>query len=95
MYFIFSADHLKGYWNGFQQAPAAITTYDTGLSIDLLKYIGAASVKTKEGFEIHPHLQKMHVNGRLQRLQEGKAIDWATSEALAFGSLLLQVSLKI
>lgn len=39
---------------------------------------------------MHPHLQKTHVNARLQRLEQGEAIDWATAEALAFGSLLLQ-----
>jgi hypothetical protein len=45
-----SADHLERFWSGFTQAPAAITKYDTGLPLDLLKFIGGASVKTKDGF---------------------------------------------
>jgi 2-oxoglutarate dehydrogenase complex dehydrogenase (E1) component-like enzyme len=33
----------------------------------------------------------MHVDARLKRLHEGEAIDWSCAEAMAFGSLLLQV----
>lgn len=31
-----------------------------------------------------------HVNERLRRLETGRGVDWATAEALAFGSLLCQ-----
>lgn len=39
---------------------------------------------------VHPTLQKTHVDRRVQRLTEGKDLDWATAEALAIGSLLHQ-----
>jgi probable 2-oxoglutarate dehydrogenase E1 component DHKTD1 len=39
---------------------------------------------------VHPTLQKTHVERRVQRLVEGKDLDWATAEALAIGSLLHQ-----
>lgn len=39
---------------------------------------------------IHPHLKKTFINGRIKKLAEGKGIDWATAEALAFGSLMYQ-----
>lgn len=39
---------------------------------------------------MHPHLKKIHVDARLRRAEEGAAIDWATAEAMAFGSLLAQ-----
>lgn len=37
---------------------------------------------------LHPHLRKTFVNGRLKKLEAGNKIDWATAEALAIGSLL-------
>jgi 2-oxoglutarate dehydrogenase complex dehydrogenase (E1) component-like enzyme len=39
---------------------------------------------------IHPHLLKTHVNGRLNKMSVGTDIDWATAEALAIGSLMYQ-----
>lgn len=35
----------------------------------------------------------MHANARVQRLTDGNGIDWGTAEAMAFGSLLVQVSI--
>ncbi|CAD5223930.1 unnamed protein product [Bursaphelenchus okinawaensis] len=84
------ADHLKGYWSGYQQAPKAVTVYPTGLDTDLLRYIGKKSVTIPDEFNVHPHILKTHVNARIQRLEKGENIDWATAEAFAFGSLLLQ-----
>ena len=40
--------------------------------------------------DIHPHLLKTHVSARQNKLNDGNNIDWATAEALAFGSLLYQ-----
>ncbi|CAD5231452.1 unnamed protein product [Bursaphelenchus xylophilus] len=84
------ADHLQGYWAGYQQAPKAVTVYSTGLNTDLLRYVGARSVNVPDGFKVHPHILKTHINARLQRLEKSEHIDWATAEAFAFGSLLLQ-----
>jgi len=39
---------------------------------------------------VHPTLQKTHIDRRLQKLAEGRDLDWATAEALAIGSLLYQ-----
>jgi probable 2-oxoglutarate dehydrogenase E1 component DHKTD1 len=60
----------------------------TGFGIETLKEIGQASVKLPEGFHVHPRLDKLFIQARLDTLQSGTAIDWATAEALAFGSLL-------
>ena len=38
----------------------------------------------------HPHLQKTFLQARRKKLEEGKPLDWASAEALAFGSLLLE-----
>lgn len=34
---------------------------------------------------LHPHLLKTHVNGRMKKLSDGQKIDFATAEALAMG----------
>jgi probable 2-oxoglutarate dehydrogenase E1 component DHKTD1 len=39
---------------------------------------------------VHPRLIKMHMAKRLQSLEKGEGLDFATAEALAFGSLLLE-----
>lgn len=84
------AKHLDGYWKGFVQAPPEVQKWDTGCDVDLLKYVGAASVTVPEGFKVHPHLQKTHCEARIQKLVSGEGIDWGTAESLAFGSLLLE-----
>lgn len=82
--------YFQRQWSSIKQAPAALTTWDTGVDLNLLKYVGNQSVKYPENFNIHPHLLKTHVKGRLTKINTGSNIDWATSEALAVGSLLYQ-----
>ncbi|XP_046685688.1 probable 2-oxoglutarate dehydrogenase E1 component DHKTD1 homolog, mitochondrial isoform X1 [Homalodisca vitripennis] len=78
------------HWRGFSQAPAAITTWDTGCDTNLLRYIAIKSVSYPEHFIIHPTLLKNHVKGRLKRINEGLDIDWSTAEAMAWGSLIYE-----
>jgi len=66
------------------------TEWDTGLSPEVLRFVGSRSVRTPEGFTVHPHLAKMHVEARLKKLEQGSSLDWGTCEALALGSLLYQ-----
>ncbi|TKR61087.1 hypothetical protein L596_028247 [Steinernema carpocapsae] len=84
------AAHLEGNWKGFQQAPKAFSKWETGVDEEFLRYVGAASVKTPEGFNVHPHLAKTHCDARVTKLEKGEGIDWATAEAMAFGSILMQ-----
>lgn len=85
-----SANMLQAQWKGivWPASPEATTaTIDTGVDTASLVNIGKASVRVPEGFTIHPKLQR-HIKNRLNSLQNGKGIDWASAEALAFGSLL-------
>ncbi|KAH8407072.1 hypothetical protein KR222_005684 [Zaprionus bogoriensis] len=83
--------YFEQQWAGLQLAPANELTYwDTGLDYGLLHWIGQQSVAHPADFNIHPHLLKTHVQGRLKKLAEGTKIDWATAEALAIGSLMYQ-----
>ncbi|NP_001084395.1 probable 2-oxoglutarate dehydrogenase E1 component DHKTD1, mitochondrial [Xenopus laevis] len=82
--------NLQAHWREMIEPSARTTTWDTGLPADLLKFIGAKSVEVPEEFKMHSHLLKMHAQSRVQKLQEATKLDWATAEALAFGSLLCQ-----
>ncbi|KAF8196096.1 dehydrogenase E1 and transketolase domain-containing protein 1 [Pholiota molesta] len=86
-----SASMLEGQWKGMVWPASAEAVHDpvTGVDVDILKDIGRASVKVPEGFEIHPKLHR-HVKNRLQSIESGKGLDFATAEALAFGSLMLE-----
>ncbi|KAG6444980.1 hypothetical protein O3G_MSEX003656 [Manduca sexta] len=82
--------YFQEQWSSMYFAPQAVETWDTGVDAGLLKTIGQASVNTPEAFNIHPHLAKTHVKNRLAKLSQEKELDWATAEALAFGSLLME-----
>ncbi|SCV70449.1 BQ2448_1843 [Microbotryum intermedium] len=61
---------------------------ETGVEVDALKRIGQQSVEIPSDITIHPRLGRMHISKRLQSLESGLGIDFATAEALAFGSLM-------
>ncbi|KJA23080.1 hypothetical protein HYPSUDRAFT_40201 [Hypholoma sublateritium FD-334 SS-4] len=86
-----SASMLEKQWTGmvWPASPKAIHDPATGVDVDILKKIGRASVKVPEGFEIHSKLHR-HVKNRLQSIESGKGLDFATAEALAFGSVMLE-----
>ncbi|XP_066134886.1 2-oxoadipate dehydrogenase complex component E1 isoform X3 [Saccopteryx bilineata] len=84
------ATHLQAHWQGLAQPEARITTWDTGVPLDLLRFIGGKSVQVPEELQMHSHLLKMHVQSRLEKVLDGTKLDWATAEALALGSLLAQ-----
>lgn len=61
----------------------------TGWDPKKLLDIGKISVEYKEGNVVpHQRLVKMHIANRLKGIEENK-LDWATAEAMAFGSLLI------
>ncbi|GAA5957152.1 hypothetical protein JCM21900_003112 [Sporobolomyces salmonicolor] len=62
---------------------------ETGVPPEVLKDVGERSVEVPDGLNVHPRLLKMHIAKRLQNIQKGQGIDFATAEAMAFGSLLL------
>ncbi|XP_063972436.1 probable 2-oxoglutarate dehydrogenase E1 component DHKTD1 homolog, mitochondrial isoform X2 [Diachasmimorpha longicaudata] len=77
-------------WMGFQQAQTSLTSWDTGVDLELLKYVVSKSVQLQKDLDIHPQVLKNHVQGRLKKLESGDHLDWSTAETAAFGSLLYQ-----
>ncbi|GAB1600706.1 probable 2-oxoglutarate dehydrogenase E1 component DHKTD1, mitochondrial [Argonauta hians] len=82
--------HLLQQWTGIEQASDNITSWDTGVDINVLKFVGASSVIVPEDMNVHPTIQKTHIDRRKRQIEAGTDLDWATAEALAMGSLLYQ-----
>ena len=88
-----SSYHLEGNWKGIQHIktrPLPEEEPDTGVEKSILDLVGKQSVTAPdaENIKLHPRLEKYHIGSRLKRLEKGAGIDWATAEALAFGTLL-------
>jgi probable 2-oxoglutarate dehydrogenase E1 component DHKTD1 len=84
--------HLQGKWAGLIQAPPRKTVVQTGVDLELLKEIGIKSVSLPVTHEVvlHDRLARAHIEPRIQAIQNNEGLDWATAEALAFGSLLFE-----
>uniref|UniRef100_A0A2L2Y0C6 Putative 2-oxoglutarate dehydrogenase E1 component DHKTD1, mitochondrial n=2 Tax=Parasteatoda tepidariorum TaxID=114398 RepID=A0A2L2Y0C6_PARTP len=76
--------------NSNEDSKKVISVYDTGINVDLLKFVGARSVELPKNFAVHPRLEKNFIQERIKKISTGSQLDWATAEALAIGSLLYQ-----
>ncbi|MBY0613317.1 MAG: 2-oxoglutarate dehydrogenase E1 component [Beijerinckiaceae bacterium] len=84
------ADWLDGRWSGFKAAKALEDDPRrglTGVDLETLKKIGASITAVPESFHIHKTIQRF-MDNRRKAIETGEGIDWATAEALAFGTLL-------
>jgi 2-oxoglutarate dehydrogenase E1 component len=86
------ADWLEGHWSGFHPADIEFEHQEESTAVpeNTLKQIGLALSRVPAGFEVHPRIARQ-LEAK-QATLEGGGIDWATGEALAFGSLLLEGS---
>ncbi|WP_458093600.1 2-oxoglutarate dehydrogenase E1 component [Roseomonas sp. WA12] len=84
------ADWLEGHWAGLKAAgndePEAET--ETAVSPDLLREVGTALSRVPEGFNANPKIIRQ-LEAKKQAIESGEGIDWATGEALAIGTLLV------
>ena len=82
------ADWLDGSWKKLKAAQLeGARRGNTGVDIDRLKEIGKVLTTIPEGFEAHRTIKRFMKN-RAAAIEKGQGIDWATGEALAFGSLV-------
>ena len=86
-----SADWLDGRWAGMKSARDADDPRrgNTGVAIETLKEIGSRITVVPQGFHVHRTIQRF-LDHRAKAIETGQGIDWATAEALAFCSLLLE-----
>ena len=83
------ADWLDGKWSGFKPPQDDDRRGDTAVDIERLKQIGNRLVHVPKEMEIHRTLSRI-LKQKQEMIDSGEGIDWATGEALAFGSLLLE-----
>lgn len=84
------ADWFEGRWSGLGRPVDPVTARraaDTGVSADRIAEVAEVISTVPDGFSIHKTLARV-VEGRGEAIRGGKGIDWATGEALAFGTLL-------
>ncbi len=83
------ADWLEGDWADIEAAPRDERPGDTAVAPEVLAEIGRAITRVPADFAVHPRIRRQ-LEQKRQALDAGGPIDWATAEALAFGSLLLE-----
>lgn len=84
---------LTSAWNGFKTpkelAAEILPHLPTAVGHETLKHIAATISGAPEGFNVHKNLKRI-LASRQKTVDEGENIDWATGEALAFGSMVLE-----
>jgi 2-oxoglutarate dehydrogenase E1 component len=90
-YRVNKADWLEGHWSGLSQSgkEAEWSESDTAVAADALRRIGDSISRVPKGFDVNPKIVRQ-LEAKRAMLESGEGIDWATGEALAFGSLLLE-----
>ncbi|ABE61432.1 2-oxoglutarate dehydrogenase E1 component [Nitrobacter hamburgensis X14] len=85
------ADWLDGKWAGFKLADQDEEPRRgvTGVDIATLKQIGRSITRVPDGFRVHRTVQRF-LDNRAKAIDRGVGIDWATAEALAFCTLVLE-----
>ncbi|MAM69189.1 MAG: 2-oxoglutarate dehydrogenase E1 component [Rhodospirillaceae bacterium] len=84
------ADWLEGKWQGLTTAPSVEERKGkTDVPFDLLREVGAAISAVPDDLNINSKLRRFFDN-RGKSIKVGEGIDWATGEALAFGTLLTE-----
>jgi 2-oxoglutarate dehydrogenase E1 component len=84
------ADWFEGRWTGLGRPGTPETerrNAQTAVSDDVLREVGGVLTTVPEGLNVHKTLQRI-IDGRRQMLDSGTGFDWATAEALAFGTLV-------
>jgi len=86
------ADWLEGHWSGLKEAAPSeedLIEATTDFPLDRLREIGKALTTVPSDFNINPKIARQ-LEAKQAAFDTGDGIDWATGEALAFGTLLLE-----
>ena len=84
------ADWLDGRWKNMQTKD--LENYQRGetwIKPETMAEIGAALTRVPDGFEIHKTVARQ-LEAKAKMFETGNGFDWATAEALAFGSLQVE-----
>ena len=83
------ADWLDGRWSHLDKEGANYQRGKTAIKKKTLEDIGKVLTTAPEAFPMHKTVGRL-LDAKRGMFESGKGFDWATAEALAFGSLLLE-----
>ena len=84
------ADWLEGKWSGLEASRSEEDWRGkTAVPMSLLKDIGNRLCDVPEGFAINSKIARQ-LDAKRKSIESGEGIDWATAEALAYGTLLVE-----
>ncbi len=83
------ADWLDGRWSHLDKHKDEYMRGETAITPETLAEIGTALTSAPEGFAMHKTVGRLQ-DHKKQMFENGTGFDWATGEALAFGSLLTE-----
>ncbi|NKB48343.1 MAG: 2-oxoglutarate dehydrogenase E1 component [Alphaproteobacteria bacterium] len=83
------ADWLEGRWADIGLAEGEARRGDTAVGLELLKEVGHALATPPTGAQLNSKIVRQ-LKTKAKMFDSGSNIDWATGEALAFGSLLCE-----
>jgi len=83
------ADWLDGRWSHLDKQGEKYQRGKTAIDEETLQDIGRALTTAPEGFDLHRTVARL-LDAKAEMFASGKGFDWATAEALALGSLLLE-----
>ena len=88
-----SREWVSSTWPGFKSpaelAKETVRTVPTGVEETLLQHIALSSATYPSEFTVHNNLARI-LKARGKAISDGEGIDWATAEAMSFGSLLAE-----
>ena len=90
-YKVNKADWLEGHWQGIKAAGTDSGEVEeaTAVPLETLREVGGALCRVGEGFHANPKITRQ-LEAKKAAIEAGEGLDWATGEALAFGTLLLE-----
>ena len=80
------ADWLDGRWKHLAREEAEYQPGATAISPEMMAEVGTALTRAPDGFDLHKTVARQ-LESKAEMFKSGKGFDWATAEALAFGSL--------
>jgi 2-oxoglutarate dehydrogenase E1 component len=81
------ADWLEGRWAGFGVSTGSSRRAKSGVAVETLQSIGDVLTAVPDGFDAHRTLRRI-LEAKAHMFETGEGFDWATAEALAFGTLV-------
>ncbi|MDX8351779.1 2-oxoglutarate dehydrogenase E1 component [Cognatiyoonia sp. IB215182] len=83
------ADWLDGKWSHLDRKEEDYQRGVTAIEEATFNAVGEALIKAPDGFALHKTVARL-LDAKAKMFDTGEGIDWATGEALAFGSLLTE-----